>query len=58
MIIPNAISHCFKTRYGRFGQNIKVWHYVDNSIGKMTDMFATTWDNQPIDIPPLFIESK
>ena len=57
-IIPNAVSHCFKTRYGRFGQNIKVWHYVDNSIGKMIDMFATTWDNKPIDIPPLYIERK
>lgn len=57
-IIPNAVSHCFKTRYGRFGQNIKVWHYVDNSIGKMVDMFATTWDNKPIDIPPLYIENK
>lgn len=57
-IIPNAVSHCFKTRYGRFGQNVKVWHYVDNSIGKMIDMFATTWDNKPIDIPPLYIERK
>lgn len=57
-IIPNAVSHCFKTRYGRFGQNVKVWHYVDNGIGKMTDMFATTWDNKPIDIPPLYIERK
>ena len=57
-IIPNAVSHCFKTRYGRFGQNVKVWHYVDNSIGKMIDMFATTWDNKPLDIPPLYIERK
>lgn len=57
-IVPNAISHCFKTRYGRYGQNIKVWHYVDNSIGKMIDMFATTWDNKPIDIQPLYIETK
>ena len=57
-IIPNAISHCFKTRYSRYGLNIKVWHYVDNSIGKMIDMFATTWDNKPIDIPPLYIERK
>ena len=38
--------------------NVKVWHYVDNSIGKMIDMFATTWDNKPIDIPPLYIERK
>ncbi len=57
-VVPNAVSHCFKTRYGRFGQNVKVWHYVDNSIGKMIDMFATTWDNKPIDIPPLYIERK
>ena len=57
-IIPNAVSHCFKTRYSRYGQNIKIWHYVDNSIGKMTDMFATTWDNKPIDIPMMYIERK
>ena len=57
-IEPNAVSHCFKTRYGRYGLNVKVWHYVDNSIGKMIDMFATTWDNKPIDIPPMYIERK
>ena len=57
-IEPNAVSHCFKTRYSRYGRNIKVWHLVDNGIGKMTDMFATTWDNKPIDIPSLYIKTK
>jgi hypothetical protein len=56
----------FKARYNRYGMNIKIWHYVDNSIGKMTDMFATTWDNKPLtdkdgkifELPKLYIERK
>lgn len=46
IIYPNAVSNCFKTRYGKHGQNIRVWHHVNRSIGTMTDMFATTWDNK------------
>lgn len=46
MIKPNAISHVFKARFNRYGQNLKVWHNVDNGIGRMTDMFVTTWDNK------------
>jgi replicative DNA helicase len=65
-IYPNAVSHVFKARYNRYGMNIKIWHYVDNSIGKMTDMFATTWDNKPLtdkdgkifELPKLYIERK
>lgn len=56
-IIPNGVSHCFKTRYSRYGQNIKIWHYLDKGTGKMTDMFATTADNMYIDIPKLYIEN-
>lgn len=66
MIYPNAVSHTFKTRYNRYGMNLKVWHYVDNSIGKMTDMFCTTWNNEPLtdkdgktfELPKLYIERK
>ena len=46
MIKPNAVSHVFKARFNRYGQNLKVWHNVDNGIGRMTDMFVTTWDNK------------
>lgn len=57
-IVPNAVSHVFKARYSRYGMNIKVWHYVDNSLGRIVDMFATTWDNEPIKVPPLVITNK
>lgn len=57
-IIPNGVSHCFKTRYSRYGQNIKIWHYLDKSIGRVIDMFATTAENYPIDIPMMYIEGK
>lgn len=57
-IIPNGVSHCFKTRYSRYGQNIKIWHYLDKSIGRVVDMFATTAENYPIDIPMMYIEGK
>lgn len=66
LIKPNAVSHVFKARYCRYGMNIKIWHHVDNSIGKMVDMFATTHDNMPltdkdgkvIELPKLYIERK
>lgn len=58
MIQPNAVSHVFKARYNQYGSNLKIWHLVDNSSGKITDMFATRADNTPIEIPKLYIERK
>lgn len=67
MIYPNAVSHCFKTRYGGHGENVKIFHLVDKSIGLMEDMFATNWDNTPLvdprtqrsyELPRLYIERK
>ena len=65
-ILPNAVSHVFKARYNRYGQNIKVWHHIDNSIGQVVDMFATTWDDKlitddngkVIELPKLYIKNK
>lgn len=57
-IVPNVLNSCFKTRYGRFGENVRVWSYMDKSMGDVIDMFATTYDNIPLDIPPLYIERK
>ena len=51
------MSHVFKCRFGRYGMNIKIWHYVDNGIGNVIDLFATTWDNDYIKIPRMKIES-
>ena len=57
-IEPNCIHHCFKTRYGKYGQNIKVWQYYDSSTGSVLDMFATTCDNKPLNVESLYIKSK
>ena len=58
MIKPNVLSSVFKSRYGKFGENIKIWSYFDRDIGEITDMFATSADNIPIKIEPLYIERK
>ena len=58
MIRPNMLCSCFKVRYGRYGENVKVWSYIDKGIGKTIDMFATDVDNTPIKIEPLYIETK
>ncbi len=57
-IYPNAVSHCFKTRYNRYGQNLKVWHNINYSTGKMEDMFVTTWDNKPVHVDKLYIKNN
>lgn len=65
-IKPNAVSHVFKARYNRYGQDIKIWHHINNSIGQITDMFATTWDDnlitdedgKVIDLPKLYISNN
>lgn len=54
-IMPNAVSHCFKCRYSRYGMNLKIWHYVDNGTGEIIDLFATTADNEYINVPHLII---
>ncbi len=56
-ITPNAVSYCFKTRWSRYGRDIKIYHYVDNSIGKIIDMFATDRDDNWLDIPKLYIKT-
>lgn len=58
MIRPNMLCSCFKVRYGRYGENVKVWSYIDKGIGKTIDMFTTNADNEPIKIDPLYIESR
>lgn len=54
---PNVLTSCFKTRYGRYGDNIRIWSYMDKSVGNITDMFVTDANNNPINIKPMYIES-
>jgi len=67
ILFPNAVNHCFKTRYGGHGENVKVFQLVNKSTGEIEDMFATTWDNRPLtdpitqkayELPRLYIERK
>lgn len=58
LIKPNVLSSVFKSRYGKFGENVKIWSYMDRNIGEITDMFATNAENQPIKIDPLYIERR
>ena len=56
LIRPNMLTSCFKTRYGKYGDNVKIWSYIDKSIGKITDMFATDEHNNLINIQPMYIK--
>lgn len=67
MLYPNSVNHCFKTRYGGHGENVKVFQLINKSTGETEDMFATTWDNKPLvdpktqkvyELPRLYIERK
>lgn len=56
LLRPNMLTSCFKTRYGKYGDNVKIWSYIDKSIGKITDMFATDEHNNLINIQPMYIK--
>lgn len=58
MIKPNVLSSVYKSRYSKYGENIKIWSYLDRDIGEITDMFATDVDNCPIKIEELVREQN
>lgn len=47
---PTHILHNFKTRFSRYGQNVKIWVNVDLGTGRMYDCFCTDQFNQPINV--------
>ena len=47
---PTHILHNFKTRFSRYGQNIKAWVNVDMGTGRISDCFCTDQYNQPINV--------
>ena len=51
--LPHAthIYHMYKVRFGSYPQNIKIWVNVDLGTGRMTDCFASDWQNKVIKVP-------
>lgn len=47
---PTHITHNYKTRFSRYGQNVKVWQYIDLGTGRMEDLFCTDAYNKPLNV--------
>ena len=47
------IFHMYKTRFGSYPQNVKVWVNFDNGTCRMKDCFCTDWQNKLIKVQPI-----
>lgn len=54
---PTHIMHNYKTRFSKYGQNVKVWQYVDLGTGRTEDIFCTNQFNHPLNVERTIIES-
>lgn len=50
---PTHIYHMYKTRFGSYPQNIKIWVNFDKGTCRMRDCFCTDWKNQLISVKPV-----
>lgn len=50
---PTHIYHMYKTRFGSYPQNIKVWVNFNNGTCRMEDCFCTDWQNKLIEVKPV-----
>lgn len=50
---PTHIYHMYKTRFGSYPQNIKIWVNFDKGTCRMKDCFCTDWKNKLIAVKPI-----
>lgn len=54
---PNRIKHVYKARFGKYGNHIKIWQYLDGGTGRCESLFCTDAYNNPINVDKLVIET-
>ena len=52
----NCVSHLYKGRFSKYGQNLKVFQIFNRDTGRIQDCFVTTWDNTPISVDKVMIK--
>lgn len=47
---PNVVSHVYKGRFSKYGQNLKIFQYMDYATGRIADFYVTNQYNEPIHV--------
>lgn len=55
-LYPTHVTHVYKSRFGKYNRNLKVWQHVNLGTGEVVDLFCTTWDNKPFKVERTRIE--
>lgn len=55
---PNRVVHIYKGRFSAYGQNLKVFQYMDMSTGRFKDLYVTDSDNNPIHVDKTYIKTE
>lgn len=55
---PNIVTHVYKARFSEYGQNLKVFQYLDLGTGRLQDYYVTDLYNVPKHVPQTTVKSS
>lgn len=53
---PNMVSHIYKGRFSKYGQNLKVFQKIDYGTGRIEDCYVTNIHNAPVHVDKTYVE--
>lgn len=54
----NMVSHCYKTRFGKYGSNIKIFQHVALGTGRVIDLYCTNAVNEYIKVEKIMLKTN
>lgn len=54
----NMVSHVYKARFSKYGQNLKIYQHIDLSTGRLEDLYVTNLYNEPVHVEKTYVTRK
>lgn len=52
---PNMVSHIYKGRFSKYGQNLKIFQKLDFGTGRLEDCYVTDSNNEPLHVEKTYV---